>query len=208
MTTENKSIQKFWDDRYSSDEYCYGKEPNSFLLEHYFRLKKGGNILCLSEGEGRNAIFLASKGFNVTAVDLSSKGKEKALKFAKEHKLHITYDIADLKDYNLGEFKWDAIISISAHLPSTIRVPLHLSIKKGLTNNGIFLLEGYNINQIDLKSGGPKDKDMLFSKAQLEHDFNGFSIELSRDIIRNFSEGKFHKGDASVTQFIAKKTNY
>lgn len=65
-----------WDDRYAVDEYVYGTSPNTFLAEHFQQLPKG-KVLCLAEGEGRNAVFLAEHGYDVTAVDNSAVGLEK-----------------------------------------------------------------------------------------------------------------------------------
>lgn len=197
--------KEYWDQRYNDKRYCYGEEPNSFLLENFKLIRPEGNILCLSEGEGRNATFLSLNGFNVTAVDLSSVAKKKALALAKKNGVQFEYDVADLKDYDLGKLKWDAIISISAHLPSQIRSQLYPSIKESLKDEGIFLLEGYNIQQLEYNSGGPKDPDMMFSKHELEKQFLNFSILLSKDTIRDVVEGAFHTGEASVTQFIARK---
>lgn len=197
--------KEFWNDRYSDNKYVYGEKPNDFLVESLEYFKDGSNILCIAEGEGRNAVFLATKGFNVTAVDQSSAGREKALNLAQKNNVHINYEVADLRNYNFGENIWDVIISIFAHTPYDVREHVHSSVKKALKEKGIFLLEGYNLKQLQYKTGGPKNEDMLFSKENLESDFAGFEILLSQDFIRHINEGEFHNGDSSVTQFIARK---
>lgn len=204
---DNKSTyaKEFWDERYSDNKYVYGEKPNDFLAENLKYFKEGGKILCLAEGEARNAVFLATKGFEVTAVDQSSVAKEKALKLSQKNDVHINYEVADLRNFDFGENVWDGIISISAHTPSDVREHVHSSVKKALKEKGIFLLEGYNLKQLQYKTGGPKKEDMLFSRENLESDFAGFEILLSQDFLRHINEGEFHNGDSSVTQFITRK---
>lgn len=198
-------IHEFWDDRYKNNDYCCGKEPNIFLLNNYQHIPKGGRVLCLSEGEGRNAVFLASKGYRVTAVDLSEKAKEKAIKLARELNVQIEYDVADLSTYPIKALHWDGIVPISAHLAPNVRGLVHVRILKGLSESGVLGLEGYNLRQLDFATGGPKEKEMFYSKQMLDKDFSDLSILLSQDTVRNVNKGKFHKGTASVTQFIGKK---
>ena len=80
-----------------------------------------------------------------------------------------------------------------------------MKIHKALKKEGVFLLEGYNFGQLEYDSGGPKNKDLLFSKNELEKDFSTFTVTLLQDTVRNISEGEFHTGEASVVQLIAKK---
>jgi 2-polyprenyl-3-methyl-5-hydroxy-6-metoxy-1,4-benzoquinol methylase len=81
---------KFWDERYSTTEFIYGSEPNSFFKSELEKLASG-KILLLGEGEGRNAVYTALNGWTVDAVDFSLKAKEKALQLAEENKVHINY---------------------------------------------------------------------------------------------------------------------
>lgn len=114
-----------WNQRYSEEGFAYGTEPNDFLKDQYFRLQKEGRILCLAEGEGRNAVFLAMEGYSVTAVDQSSVGLQKAANLAIKHGVEITTRIVDLADYDLGSEVWDGIISIAAHVPPLLRKEFH-----------------------------------------------------------------------------------
>ncbi len=100
-----------WDKRYSAEEYVYGKEPNDFLRENFTKLKKG-KVLCIGDGEGRNSVFLAKQGFEVTALDLSSVGLKKAEQLAKENDVKISTIHADLNDYTFEAEAWDSIVSI------------------------------------------------------------------------------------------------
>lgn len=201
----NKKIVEFWDDRYSSKEYIYGREVNDFLKKNTHLLKANSKVLCLAEGEGRNAVYLGKIGFDVYGVDISEKGKEKALILAKENNVKINYEVSNFNDFNFGESNWDAIVGIFYHTDKDTRVKLFNNIKKSLKNDGIFISEGYNKEQLNRNTGGPKDINMLFSSEEFEKEFINFDIILSQNIIRNVNEGSCHNGEASVFQFIAKK---
>ena len=122
-----------WNERYNRAEYVFGTEPNDFLKENFQKIPLGGKVLCLAEGEGRNAVFLAEQGYQVTAMDMSNVGLNKALKLAQDRGVDIITQVADLADYDFGQAQWDGIVAIWAHLPPAIRpdsndtVPLYLA---------------------------------------------------------------------------------
>ena len=192
-----------WDERYTSDDFVYGTEPNSFLASNAKILT--GPVLSLAEGEGRNAVFLASLGLDVLAVDGSEAGLDKANKLASSRDLSIRTEVADLATYEPPENSFGSVISISAHLPSLIRKRLHLLVERCLKPGGIMLLEAYTLAQLARNTGGPKDPDLLMACRELETEFPNFELILSREIEREVIEGKFHTGLASVVQFIARK---
>lgn len=192
-----------WNERYASDEFVYGTEPNSFLAEHAQRLT--GPVLSLAEGEGRNAVYLASLGLDVLGVDGSEVGLAKARRLAATRGVSIRTEVADLADYSPPENVYGAVVSIFAHLPAEIRQRLYPRVERALKPGGILLMEFYSKAQIARSTGGPKDLDMLMSRAALEKEFPHCDPILSREIDREVVEGKFHTGLASVVQFIARK---
>ncbi|MGE9290171.1 MAG: SAM-dependent methyltransferase [Puniceicoccales bacterium] len=192
-----------WDQRYAQDDFVYGTEPNSFLAENASKLT--GPVLSIAEGEGRNAVFLASRGLDVLGVDRSSVGLEKAQKLAKERGVSIRTKGVDLADFDPGENSFGAVVSISAHLPSSVRSRLYPLIERALKPGGIILLEAYSPAQISRDTGGPKDPDMLMTCEDLERSFLRCEPILSQEIEREIVEGKFHSGLASVVQYIARK---
>lgn len=194
--------QKFWNERYATTEYLYGTEANTFLVENAHLLR--GPVLSLSEGEGRNAAFIASRGLHVLGVDCSQVGLEKAQSLAKSRGLVIETEVADLDEYQPKERHFGSVVSIFAHLPGSIRRKLYPLIEKSLKPNGIVLLEAYSENQLVRSTGGPKDIDMLMSVEKLRHEFPNLKPVLAREIDRNVSEGEGHTGTASVVQFIAR----
>ncbi|MDO6834899.1 class I SAM-dependent methyltransferase [Pseudoalteromonas carrageenovora] len=193
-----------WDERYDSEQYAYGKEPNDFLAQQYQQLPKG-NVISLAEGEGRNAVFLAKMGYSVTAVDGSKVGLEKAAKLAIEHNVNIVLIHADLAEFDFGEAKWDAVVSIYCPLPSAVRSAVYKRAVKGLKPGGVFLLEAYTPEQINYNTGGGPSADTKTSKNDLEDDLTGLSFVHLEELKREVFEGSYHTGLASVLQAIAKK---
>ena len=193
-----------WDQRYSSDEYAYGKEPNHFLEENYEVIPKG-KVLSLAEGEGRNAVFLAKQGYSVTAVDGSAVGLRKAEKLAKENGVEINLVHADLAEYEIGENRWDGIVSIFCPLPSAQRKSMHRKVIAGLKSGGVFLVEAYTPDQLKYGTGGGNSADAMTSKESLIHDLEGLKFIRLTELERSVVEGSYHKGIGAVVQAIALK---
>ncbi|MCM2350790.1 MAG: class I SAM-dependent methyltransferase [Bacteriovoracaceae bacterium] len=198
-------MKSVWDKRYSEEGFAYGEAPNDFLAEHYARIKPNGNVLCIAEGEGRNALFLARKGFNVTAVDFSEVGMSKAKNIAAKENLPLETIVSDLEVFDLGKAKWDAVISIFAHLPPTIRKIVHARIETSLKDNGILILEAYRPEQLELGTGGPPKRDMMMNLEILKMELPHLKPELGKELERNIHEGKYHNGRSAVVQYIGKK---
>ncbi|MGB7250429.1 MAG: class I SAM-dependent methyltransferase [Phormidesmis sp.] len=195
--------KSFWDERYARDEYLYGTEPNSFLVEHSALLT--GPVLSLSEGEGRNAVFLAALGLDVHGVDSSEVGLNKAKTLARSKGVDIQTEVADLANFEPKQTFYGSVISISAHLPSAIRNKLYPLVEQCLKPDGIILLEAYSESQLAKNTGGPKDADMLMTVAKLEQEFPNCEPLLMRELEREVIEGQRHTGLASVVQFIARR---
>lgn len=194
-----------WDERYSQKEYFYGKTPNDFLRIASGLIPKGSDVLCLAEGEGRNAVFLAGQGFNVTAVDFSVVGKEKAMALAFLQNVKIDYLIADLNEFTFPK-KIMAVISIWCHLPKELRQTVHAQIEKKLLPGGVFILESYNPKQLEFKTGGPPTIDLLYTEDQIKSDFNSLDWILVQNTERTITEGAGHLGRSSTLQMVGIKT--
>ncbi len=195
--------ETFWNTRYAAGTYLYGTEPNSFLAEHCGRL--ASPVLSLSEGEGRNAVFLASRGLKVVGVDISSVALAHAEQLARERGVAIETVLADLGEYEPEPNHFGSIISISAHLPSAIRHRLYPMLEAALKPGGILLLEAYSESQLARSTGGPKDADMLMTQDKLRRELPGLEVLHLREVEREVVEGQGHTGLASVVQFIGRK---
>lgn len=193
-----------WDERYNTTEYVYGTDPNTFLASVIDQIPRG-RTLCLAEGEGRNAAFLAEQGHDVVAVDASAVGLAKAQRLASERGVTIETVVADLADFAIAAHSWDAIVSIFAHVPPQIRKPLHSKIVQGLRSGGMLVLEAYTPEQIKLGTGGPPVPELTMNLDVLREELDGLlfqhAVELQRDVI----EGRFHTGKGAVVQVVAIK---
>lgn len=205
----NESWTERWNDRYRQDEFAYGIQPNNYLKEQLEKLNVG-SILFPAEGEGRNAVFAAKLGWNVSAFDISVEGKNKALRLAQTNKVTIDYQVGELQALNYRPEQFDAIALIYAHFPADIKSVYHKTLDKYLRKNGIVIFEAFSKKHIDYiaeneKVGGPKDIASLFSIDEINSDFANYEIiELTEKEIE-LSEGLFHNGKGSVIRFVGRK---
>ena len=198
-------MTNFWDERYGSDEYAYGVEPNDFLRAESHRISLGP-VLCLAEGEGRNAVFLASLGHQVTAVDLSFEGLRKAERLAQRHGVTIEIIQADLATFELGLDRWSGIVEIFAPVPPPVRQRLHAEIPLALRAGGCLVLETYRPEQLALGTGGPKELSLLSTLVELREQLSPLELVVARDANREIHEGRFHDGPSATVQLVGVRT--
>jgi SAM-dependent methyltransferase len=195
-------MKQMWNKRYADDVYAYGIHPNLFLKEKLPGVNPR-KILLPAEGEGRNAVYAASLGWDVCAFDFSSKAKEKAMLLSKENKVSIQYEVHGMEDADYKKESFDAVAFLYAHNPN--RKDNHRQLLKFLKPGGTIILEAFSKGQINHNTGGPKDVNMLYSIQELKEDFSQLS-ELKvweEDIV--LDEGTFHSGKSSVIRLIGKK---
>ncbi len=196
-------MKEFWNERYASQEYAYGVEPNDFF-KFWIDQQKPGSILLPAEGEGRNAVYAARKGWEVYAFDYSDSGKKKADQLAQEHAVEIHYQVTDAAAFNPGR-TFDAIVLIYAHFPPAIRTPFHRKVMDMLKPGGFVVLEAYNKKQLNNDTGGPKNPDFLFDEHILKSEFEGLNILSLENKTLHMEEGLYHKGISDVIRMIAAK---
>jgi SAM-dependent methyltransferase len=195
-----------WDERYGEPGFAYGTEPNDFLAASAERyLPPGGEILSLAEGEGRNAVWLARHGYRVTGVDGSAVGIEKARKLAVQQGVQIRTVVADLDHFDLGENRWDGIVSIWCHTPSALRARLHRGVVAALKPGGILLLEAYTPKQLEYRTGGPPAADWLMTLEAVSDELAGLVLIEAEEKLREVHEGKYHHGLSAVLEIVARK---
>lgn len=197
-----------WDQRYSEEGFAYGTTPNDFLVAEYEHIPRNGRVLSLAEGEGRNAVFLARQGYHVTGVDQSQVGLEKARSLAENQGVSIETIHSDLADYNPGSECWEGVISIWAHLPSSMSDVFYPKVVESLVSGGVLILEAYTPAHLDMDGvGGPPagQVDRFNSLERLEDNLQGLEFIIAHEIEREVSEGKYHQGASAVVQVVARK---
>ena len=194
-------MSSFWNERYREGGFAYGDEPNVFFAEQIDKLS-AGTIILPCEGEGRNAVFAASKGWEVNAFDTSVAGKSKALQLAYRQNVRLSYTIEDAVKAAFPNNTADVVAFIYAHFPESIRKQIHRKAIGWLKPGGRIVLEVFNPLQLQNTSGGPKDVTMLYTKEMLLDDFAELEIELLETIQIELQEGKYHDGKADVIRFV------
>ena len=194
-----------WDERYRAAGYYYGAEPNDFLREHCGEIPRGGDVLCLAEGEGRNAVFLGAQGYAVMAVDQSAVGLRKAERLAALRGVRITTIQADLAEYRIEPDRWDGIVSIWCHLPRPLRTEVHRQVVAGLKPGGVLLLESYTPEQLRYGTGGPPTADRMVTLKELRLDLDGLEFIHAIERERVVTEGSGHTGLSAVVQLVARR---
>ena len=194
-----------WDEKYSNSQFIYGSSPNDFLRENVHHFVPEGKILCIAEGEGRNAVWLAELGFKVTAVDASEVGLAKGRALAKSKGVSVHWVHADLQDYNPGTKAWDGVVAIFAHLPPDLRSRVHADCVESLKMGGVLLLEAYTPEQLNFRTGGPTNVDWLMTPELLQNELQGLTFERLQKIEREIIEGIGHTGLGSVVQAIGRR---
>lgn len=194
-----------WNERYADKFKAYGKEPNDFLVEVASSIPQGP-VLCLAEGEGRNAVYLAALGHEVTAVDQSEVGLANASALASERGVRITTRVADLTDFDPGQQAWAAIVSIWAHLPQPARARLHRACVEALQPGGVMILEAYTPAQLESPGrGGPPTAELMMTPEALREELQGLDIVRCEEVERDVQEGEYHTGLSKTVQCVAIK---
>lgn len=203
MTTNDANT--FWNERFSQSEYYYGTQPNDFLKDNAKVFTPGGKLISLGEGEGRNAVFLAEQGYDVTALDSAQAGLDKTRQLAKLRNVEVHPLLAHLKYYEFEKEKWDGVVSIFCHLPAAVRQYVHENLPHTLKTGGIFLMEAYTPEQLQYGTGGPQNIELLYDPEVIKKELAGLEL-LRFDVVeRAIHEGKGHTGLSSVLQVIARK---
>jgi len=194
----------FWDERYAQASLAYGSEPNDFVREVADRIPPG-RVLCLGEGQGRNAVFLAQRGLDVTAMDQSRTGLQRAEALATERGVKIATIAADLEEFMIEPLGFSGIVSIFVHLPHALRRAVHERVMNGLAEGGVYVLEQYGPEQNQYKTGGPEDPDRRPGLATLREELFKLDHEIAREVVRQVTEGVHHNGLAATVQILARR---
>ncbi len=196
--------RQFWDERFGSEGYAYGSEPNDFLRLQAAALPPG-DALCLAEGEGRNAVYLASLGHRVIAQDLSPVGLRKAQQLAASKGVDLACECYDLRDFAPEGNSLDLVVAIWMHLEPSLRAQVHRRAIQALRPGGHFILEAYRPEQLEFGSGGPPSVELLISPEQLKEELSGLELQTLESTTRLINEGPYHQGMSAVLQAVGRK---
>ncbi|WP_289355507.1 class I SAM-dependent methyltransferase [Paenibacillus sp. S-12] len=191
-----------WNERYDSTEYYYGEEPNAFIREQAYRLDSHKRIIAFAEGEGRNAVYLARAGHEVTAVDYSEKGLAKTQKLALKHNVHVHTKQMNLLTEDVPQKEYDAAIMVFGHFHHSDQLVVLNKLKQVVKPGGMIMIEVYSKEQIHYRTGGPSDIDMLYEPTDILAWSRGLKVLHFFYGEQERIEGKGHTGLAHVIQFV------
>lgn len=196
-------MQNKWDERYNTDGYFFGKQPNDFFKTEIEKLKPG-KALFVGEGEGRNSVYAATLGWTVDAIDNSKVGKTKADLLAKENNVKLNYVVADAFKYTFTKDYYDAIFLIYFHVPKDIRSEFNFNILSALKENGNLVLLVYDEEHLENNANGPSDINYLYTLQELAEDFIDLSFNIfEKETFKRDVNGKTQK--ATVIKFVGEK---
>ena len=167
----------FWNRRYGDAPDFYGARPNDWVAQCCSGLAPGLRVLCLAEGQGRNALWLAARGMQVTAVDASDVAMRQLAETAAARGLAIETVASMLPDWSPPPTHFDVVVLVYAHFPPELRPRIHREAAAALVPGGLLVLEAFDQSQLGRASGGPKDLAMLYSTELLREDFAMLDIE-------------------------------
>jgi SAM-dependent methyltransferase len=202
-----KDAGDFWNGLYREEGYRYGTEPNAFLVEATAPATGDSphQALCVGAGEGRNAVWLAGQGYDVTALDISEAGLAKAEAMAAKAGVSIRTVAADFADFDFGNDRWDLIAAIFAHQPAPMSDRLHRRFLRALAPGGRLILEAYTPRQLEYGTGGPGRTAFLIEPEILREQLEGLRIDLLEETVRDIREGTGHRGKGAVVRCVAVK---
>lgn len=198
------STPAHWEARYAEPGYAYGSEPNDFVASVAHEIP-AGPVLCLAEGQGRNAVHIAACGHCVTAVDRSVAGMRRARELARERGVVIETVAVDLADLAIERGAWAGIVSVFMHVPAPLRARVYRAAVAGLRPGGVLVVEAYTPRQLELGTGGPKARELLVPLDALREELAGLELVIAREIEREVVEGRYHTGRGAVVQVLARK---
>ena len=181
-----------WDRRYADSEFLWSAEPNRFVVQELSGLPPGQG-LDLACGEGRNAVWLAERGWRVTAVDFSPVGLAKARRLADERKVSVDWLLADLLDYQPASDTFQLALIAYLQIPAEKRAAVLLKACSALASGGVILVVGHDLANLSEGVGGPQDPSVLYTPDDIAAELPGLSVQRAERVRRPVDvDGQLH----------------
>jgi SAM-dependent methyltransferase len=152
-----------WNARFAHEDFLFGEEPNAFLRAQAHWLRPSDSILCVADGEGRNSVWLAEQGYEVTAFDFAPNAVAKAKGLAQRRNVNVNHELGDAYTWSWAAKRYDALVAVFIQfLPPDFRDSVFSGMKSAVEDGGLFLLEGYRPEQVDYGTGGPPRREHMY----------------------------------------------
>lgn len=200
--------QDFWSDRYraAGEAYLFGTAPNRYLAAQAALLAPGMRALSVADGEGRNAVWLAEQGLDVTATELSPVAIEKAEALAASRGVKVDFALADALNWIYPDDAFDLVVAVFIQFAAPDeRAALFERLQRTLRPGGRIVLQGYTPKQLEYRTGGPSAVENLYTAALLREAFAGLEIEGLDEYEDELDEGSAHCGRSALIGMVARK---
>lgn len=195
-----------WNQRFSQSGYLFGVAPNQFLAGKAALLSAGQRALCVADGEGRNSVWLAERGLDVTAFDFSPVAVEKAKQLAASRGVKVQYEVADVYGWRWPASDFDLVAAIFVQFADPpMRSFMFERMIRALKPGGLLLLQGYGLKQLEYRTGGPPIPENLYTIPLLKAAFASMHVLELREHERVMSEGTAHSGQSALVDLVARK---
>ena len=195
-----------WNGRFAAEGYVFGTAPNAFLAAQAPLLTPGARALCIADGEGRNSVWLARQGLQVTAFDFSPVGIVKARRLAARFGVAVDYRLSDVDAWPWNAPPYDMVAAIFVQFaPPPQRQRMFDGMMRALKPGGLLILQGYRPEQIAYSTGGPKRRENMYTEELLRDSFGEFDIMhlASHDDV--VDEGPGHSGMSALIDLVARR---
>ena len=182
------SRRALWDERHAAREPIESLEPDPTLVEESGSLRPG-RALDLGAGDGRNAVWLANQGWDVTAVDFSRVALDRGRVLAKDRGVRVEWKLADLLEWSPGTGRYDLVTLFFIHLPPDQRRDVYARATAAVATGGTLLIVGHDRTNLADGVGGPQDPDVLFTPSEVAADLAGFRVDRAETVRRRARDG-------------------
>ena len=183
------SRRERWDARHAAHEPIESLEPNPTLIAE-IGSRPPGRALDLGAGDGRNAVWLASQGWHVTAVDFSRVALDRGRAQAIARGVHVDWVLADLLDWSPGGDRYDLVTLFFIHLPPTERRGVYARAAEAVASGGTLLVVGHDRTNLEDGVGGPQDPEVLLTPLEVASDLAGFRVDRAETMRRPGPDGR------------------
>jgi len=207
MTTAFPDGADFWNKRFNTPDYIFGKAPNEYLqAQATLHLKQGDSVLCVADGEGRNSVWLAKQGMRVDAFDLSQIALNKAIALAKKEAAQVQFSLASSDDWDWKPNHYDAVVGIFIQFADPVmRARLFAQMASTLKPGGMLIVQGYTPKQLEFKTGGPSILEHLYTEDMIRVLIDDLEIIDLCVYEKSLSEGPKHTGMSALLGLVARK---
>ncbi len=198
--------QSHWDQRFSRPGLLFGEQPNRFLEREAARLAPGSRVLSVADGEGRNALYLASLGHRVCAFDISPVAVAKARELGAQRRLQVDWHTSSVDDWDWARSRWDAVVAVFVQFADpAMRRRMFEGMWESLEPGGLLLVQGYTPRQLEFRTGGPGKVEHLYTSSLLRELLPRAEWLLLREYEDELSEGSAHVGHSALLDGVARK---